>query len=166
LSVSVIEKIKSAFTRHDRELEYLSDHSRFSWCGGVATAAIPREPGVYCLFSHDGSRIQKIGKTEKKGGLHARFGDYTGKKTESKIASDMTDRRWKRVMTNVLRGERLSVYYYVTAPTKIRFEDGFDKELDCHWARSLEMYLSKLVRAECGASNLLETHLLLSGAAD
>jgi hypothetical protein len=113
-----MEQLKTAFTRYDRELEYLSDRSRFSWCSGTASAAIPREPGVYCLFSHGGSRIQKIGKTEKKGGLYARFGDYTGKKTESKMASDMTDQRWRRIMTGPLLGERLSVYYYVTAPKK------------------------------------------------
>ena len=170
-TISAIEKLKRAFTRYGRELEYLPDHSRFSWCGDAPTLSLPQESGVYCLFSHGDSRIQKVGKTEKAGGLRARFGDYTGKKTDGKIASDKTDQRWKRIMTDKLRGERLSVYYYVTVPKKfrspIRFDDdGFEQELNGHWARSFEAYLSKLVRNECRAKNLLDTHLLLSGAAD
>jgi hypothetical protein len=169
--MSVIQKLKSAFTRYGRELEYRPYESRFSWCGDAATLSLPRESGVYCLFSHGNSRIQKVGKTEKAGGLRARFTDYTGKKTDGKIASDQTDQRWKRIMEGPLRGERLSVYYYVTPPMKfqspIRFNDnGFDQELSCHWARSFEALLSKLVRNECRENNLLDTYLLLSGAAD
>jgi hypothetical protein len=77
---------------------------------------------------------------------------------------------WKRTMTGALHGERLSVYYYATAPVKIptpiRFDDEVVEKLDCHWARSLEKYLSRLVRAECKERNLSDTHLLLSGIAD
>jgi hypothetical protein len=107
---SVIEKLKSTFTRYGRELEYLPDESRFSWCG-PATPQLPEDFGVYCLFSHNGSRIQKTGKAEATGGLRARFCGYTGAKTDRKIASDKTDQRWKRIMTDSLRGKRLSVYY-------------------------------------------------------
>lgn len=169
--MSVIEKLKSAFTRYGRELEYRTDESRFSWCSDETTLSLPREPGVYCLLSHGDSRIQKVGKTEKTGGLRARFTDYTVKKTDRKIASDNTDQRWKRIMEGALRGERLSVYYYVTPPKKIqspiRFDDnGFEQELSCHWARSFEVYLSKCVRSECLKNNRLDTHLLLSGVAD
>jgi hypothetical protein len=165
-----MEELKSKFTRYVRELEYLSDQSRFAWCGGASTISMPQQPGVYCLFSHSGSRLQKIGKTESTGGLRDRFRGYTGKKTEGKIARDRTDQRWKRMMTDALRGERLSVYYYVTAPKKfespIRFDNVSDHELNCHWARSLEVYLSKIVRDECLAKHLTDTHLLLSGVAD
>lgn len=74
-------------------------------------------------------------------------------------------------MEGPLRGERLSVYYYVTPPKKFQspiwFDDkGFGQELNCHWARSFEVYLSKLVRSECRKNNLLDAYLLLSGVAD
>lgn len=72
-------------------------------------------------------------------------------------------------MTGALNGERLSLYYYVTLPklTEFRLDGGFEpKKLECHWARSLEKYLSKLVRDEYSKSGLLETCLLLSGLSD
>ncbi|MCA6104738.1 hypothetical protein [Bradyrhizobium australafricanum] len=167
--MSAIEKLKSAFQRHGTELEYLPDQSRFSWCDLYA-APLPEDCGVYCLFSHDGSRIQKIGKAESRGGLRVRFRGYTGKKTDLKIANDKTDQRWKRIMTDALIGERLTLYYFVTAPvtvkSPIRFDNELEHELNCHWARPFEAHLSKLVRKECRERNLLDTHLLLSGAAD
>ena len=165
---SIIEKLKSQFTRCSAEFEYLPTESRFRWCG---TPNLPKECGVYCIFSHDDSRIQKIGKAERKRGLRGRFGDYTVKKTSAKLAKDSTDQLWKRAMVEgVLSGMRLGVYYYVTVPTKVQspisFDDGAGEELDCHWARSLEKYLSGLVRNECEERNLAGTHLLLSGIAD
>lgn len=165
----IIEKVKSVFTRHSAELEYLPDHYRFSW-SGTSRSALPREPGVYCLFSHEGERIQKIGKTENERGLHGRFADYTSKKTERRLLADRTDQRWRRIMTCALHGERLSLYYYVTAPKNFelpfRFDDGVEINIDCHWARSLEKYLSKLVRSDCAAKGLSTTHMLLSGLSD
>lgn len=151
-ALSVVEKIKGAFTPCSAELQYLSEESRFRWHDSDAPS-LPREPGVYCLLSHEGTRIQKIGKAEAKGGLYSRLLGYTGAKTAAKIASDKTDQRWKRVMEGVLNGESLSVYYYATVPQIIdapfKFEDGIEREqLECHWARSLEKYVSKVVRGE------------------
>jgi hypothetical protein len=104
--------------------------------------------------------------------LRGRFSSYTGRKTLAKIAGDRTDQRWKIAMTGpVLNGERLSVYYYATAPkiitSPLSFDDGSEpKDLECLWARSLEKYLSQLVRAEYKKRGLMETHLLLAGLGD
>jgi hypothetical protein len=122
MTESAIEKIKSTFTCCTQELEYKGHASenneqefRFSWCG-TPPELLPQESGVYCLFSHKGSNIQKIGKAESKGGLRNRFRGYTNKKTEIKIASDKTDLLWKKIMMDKLLGQKLQVYYYVTPP--------------------------------------------------
>jgi hypothetical protein len=169
-ALSVVEAIKGAFTPCGAALQYLSAESRFRWHGSDVRS-LPREPGVYCLLSHGSTRIQKIGKAEAKGGLYSRLLGYTGARTAAKIASDKTDQRWKRVMEGVLNGENLSVYYYPTVPqiidAPIKFDGNAEREqLECHWARSLEKYLSKVVREEYTKRGLLETHLLLSGLAD
>jgi hypothetical protein len=166
----LVEKLKGAFTLYGVQLQYLQKETRFRWCS-PDTPSLPTEHGVYCLVSHGGSRIQKIGKAEGKNGLRGRFNGYTGQKTLAKIASDRTDQRWKTVMTGALHGERLSLYYYATVPRLIPLPFPVDdasqpKELECHWARSLEKYLSKLVRDEHKKRGLLETHLLLSGLGD
>jgi hypothetical protein len=176
--VSVVEQVKSKFTRHDGELQYKvsrnevsrNEVSGFVWCG-PGTSSLPDKPGVYCLFSHDDSRIHKVGMAERTGGLRDRFGDYTVLKTPARIARDPTDQLWQRVMTGPLRGERLSIYYYVTEPEKkqspIRFEELVGKEFECHWARALEKYLDDLVCNEYKANNLLgKTHFLLSQRAN
>jgi hypothetical protein len=168
--IPIVEKIKSRFKRHDVELEYLADQSRFAWCGAAA-AQLPTEHGVYCLFSHNDTRVQKIGKAEAKHGLLARLSGYTSAKTVAKIESDKTDQRWQRVMRSVLEGERLSLFYFPTVPQIISSpiyldEEPNPRELECHWARSLEKYLYGLVRAEYKKRNVLDTHLLLSGLGD
>lgn len=166
--VPIVVSLKRAFTRHGTQLAYRSDESRFYWCNAAAPS-LPIERGVYCLLSHGDTQIQKIGKADGQDGLLGRFRSYTGAKTAAKIAGDRTDQRWKRVMTGALNGERLSLYYYVTPPqpTEFRLDGGFEpKQLECHWARSLEKYLSKLVRDEYTKRNLHETCLLLSGLAD
>jgi hypothetical protein len=89
-TVSAIEKLKNTFTRYGAELEYLPEQARFRWCNGD-TPSLPMEHGVYCLVSHNGSRIQKIGKAEGKHSLRGRFLGYTAAKTAAKIASDRTD---------------------------------------------------------------------------
>jgi hypothetical protein len=90
----LVETLKSAFTLYGAQLQYLQEETRFTWCGPAAPS-LPTEHGVYCLISHNGSRIQKIGKAEGKHGLRGRFNGYTGQKTLAKIASDRTDQRWK-----------------------------------------------------------------------
>ena len=167
-SLPIVGSLRSRFTRHGSQLAYRREESRFYWCD-VAATPLPVERGVYCLFSHDDDRIQKIGKADGHDGLRGRFRSYTGTKTATKLASDRTDQRWNRTMTDALNGERLSLYYFVTVPklTEFRLDSSFElKKLECHWARSLERYLSKLVRDEYSKSGLLETCLLLSGLAD
>ncbi len=68
--------------------------------------------GVYCLFSHGGTRLQKVGKADGAHGLRGRFRGYTGAKTEEKSERDPTDRLWKTVMTGSLKGERPQCVYY------------------------------------------------------
>jgi hypothetical protein len=165
----VAEAIKRKFDRFGRDLQYDHEKFRFAWCGEAqGSRRLPTEAGVYCLFSHDASRIQKIGKTESMGGLRARFNQYTGRKTEQKLARDQTDQRWRRIMMGELNGEPLQLFYFVTPPimraSPIREAAG---QLSCHWARSFEIHLAAIVRREYERDGLLNagTHLLLSNAA-
>ena len=166
----MIEKLKLAFERVPSELVYKADESRFRW--SPSTPELTRERGVYCLLSHNDSRVQKIGKADGAEGLRGRFIGYTGKKTEQKLIKDRTDQRWKVAMTgDELRGQRLSVYYFITKPkmiaSPIDFGEGVYKELQCHWARTFEQYLSALFRAEYRDRNVLNlTHFLLAGMGD
>lgn len=169
-TLSMATAIKEQFIRFDCELEYIAKDSRFSWCKDKSATRLPTEVGVYCLFSHRESRIQKIGKAESTGGLRARFNQYVGKKTEFKLARDQTDQRWRRIMTDQLDGKRLQLFYFLTPPIKlpspIRLSGDAARQLKCHWARSLENYLATAIRNEYRRDKLLDTHLLLSGKAN
>lgn len=160
----MIEKVKKVFTRYERDLEYVPGALRFSWRGELAHLPLPREAGVYCLLSHDDTRVQKVGKTEKQGGLRARLSDYTVRRTMEYVAGDPTDLLWRKAMEGPLLGQPLGVYYYVTTPKRFPSPVCFDdaaiaRELSCHWARSLEVYVSQVARTEGHP-------MLLSGVSD
>jgi hypothetical protein len=158
--ISVVEKLKTYFTCYEAELEYLPNQRRFAWWP-EKPKPLPTHHGVYLLFSHGDARLQNVGKAEGENGLRQRFVGYTAAKTEEKLRKDRTDQRWRRIMTGELRGERVSVYYLIITPSmKVEL---LDEEIDCRSARSLEGHLRKVLRNECRARNLLETHLLLMG---
>jgi hypothetical protein len=164
--IAMIERLKVAFERVDSELCYDAGEFRFRW--SPKDPELPNERGVYCLLSHKGSRVQKVGKADGAYGLRGRFLGYTGKKTTEKILRDKTDQRWKAAMTGELRAQPLSVYYFITKPqpiaSPIDFGDGVQKELQCHWARSFEQYLSALFRKDYKDKKVLNvTHFLLAG---
>ena len=131
---------------------------------------LPEVHGVYCLLSHGGTRLQKVGKADGKRGLRQRFESYTVAKSEEQSERDLTDRLWKTVMKGKLLGERLSVYYFRTLPGVMPEPFVLDgapatEPIMYHWARPLEKYLSTLFRTELGEL-VGETHMLLSGAGD
>jgi hypothetical protein len=164
-----VETLKRKFTRHGAELEYRVDKFKFAWCGDVKEK-LPEVHGVYCLFSHSGTRLQKIGKADGKRGLRGRFRSYTGAKTEEKSEADRTDRLWKTVMTGKLKDQLPSVYYFETPPGVMSIPFVLDgappaKPIMYHWARPLEQYLSELFRSE-HRKLVGNTHMLLSGAGE
>jgi hypothetical protein len=167
-TLAIVETLKKKFTLHGAELEYRADKFKFAWCGNVEER-LPETPGVYCLFSHCGTRLQKIGKADGASGLRGRFRSYIGAQTEEQSERDRTDRLWRTVMTGKLTGERLSVYYFVTRPEAVSVPFVLDgappAELKYDWARPLEKYLSRFFRRDHGEL-VGETHLLLSGIGD
>jgi hypothetical protein len=165
----IVETLKKKFTRHGAQLEYRPDKFKFAWCGNVKER-LPKVQGVYCLFSHGDTRLQKIGKADGASGLRGRFGGYTGAQTEEQSERDRTDRLWKTVMTGKLEGEILSVYYFETPPGVMSIPFVLDggppaEPIMYHWAKPLEAYLSKLFRSEHGGL-VGKTHMLLSGIGD
>jgi hypothetical protein len=163
-TLPIVETLKKKFTLHGAELEYRADKFKFAWCGNVKEK-LPEVHGVYCLFSHGGTRLQKIGKADGKRGLRGRFRGYTGAQTEEKSEADRTDRLWKTVMNGNLRDQRLSVYYFETPPGVMSIPFVLDgapaaEPIKYHWARPLEEYLSRLFRREHG-EQVGETHMLL-----
>ena len=157
--IPVIENLRTNFTCYEAQLEYIPDQRRFAW-SPENSELLPTHHGVYLLFSHGGSRLQKVGSAEGAGGLRQRFGNYTGARTEEKLKRDPTDQLWRRVMTGELSGERLSVYYLVVTPSmKVQL---LNRKIDCRSARLLEGELRAFAK-ECHARNLPETPLLLMG---
>jgi hypothetical protein len=168
-TLPIVETLKKKFTLHGAELKYLEDEFRFAWCRNVKEK-LPEVHGVYCLFSHGGTRLQKVGKADGAHGLRGRFRSYTGAKTEEKSERDPTDRLWKTVMKGNLKGKSLSVYYFETPPGVMSIPFVLDgappaEPIKYHWARPLEEYLSRLFRCEHGEL-VGKTHMLLSGIGD
>jgi hypothetical protein len=167
-TLPIVETLKKKFKLHGAELEYRADKFKFAWCGNV-NEKLPQMQGVYCLFSHGGSRLQKIGKADGASGMRGRFRSYIGAQTEEQSERDRTDRLWKTVMRGKLEGQRLSVYYFETPPGVVSEPFVLDgvppAELKYDWARPLEKYLSRLFRRENGVL-VGETHMLLSGIGD
>lgn len=162
----IIENIRRKFTRHADQLEYRENERRFSWVlQNGKSSNLPEQPGVYCLFSHDDQRIQKVGKADGVGGLAQRFRGYTAAKTIQKVEGDATDRRWRAAMTGGLRGQTLSIYYFVTPPLTLQVPFAQLKEalLEAHWARSFENWLSVQVRLELSSPAEGALQMLLSG---
>jgi hypothetical protein len=160
-------KIKKFFTKYPHELNYDPEKLCFSWVyQSQDRTKIPEESGVYALFSHSGEKIQKVGKAEGAGGLRSRFKRYTYKKNDEKLKKDPTVALWLRVMTNQLFNQKLTLYYILTPPKLIENEISSHFNFDgvyLQWARDLEYRLSHAVNLECASSNLVDTHMLLSG---
>jgi len=161
--MTVRDQILSSFTRFSSELAYDETNFKFYWVHeDASTQTLPKAPGVYCIFSHNDTKLQKVGKADALGGLHGRFLAYTAKKTKRKLKSDATDRLWQQVMTGPLKGQKLSLYYFVTEPItvgKIPFDIGVP--IFAQWARSFEQELSR-----CAKNELLSgprNQMLLSG---
>lgn len=123
-----------------------SDKAGFAWTTG-SLDTVPAEPGIYFLLSHNSTRLQKIGKAEGAKGLIQRLGQYTTiKSIDGKIMRDRTDRLWFSKMTRAdseLCGQEIDIYWYITNPTLVSFEDGgLTLKLEAQWARSLERELN------------------------
>jgi hypothetical protein len=162
------EALKRKFTLHGAELEYLEDQFRFVW-RGEAEDKLPTVHGVYLLFSHGGTRLQKVGKADGKTGLRGRSRGYTSVKTEDKSERDATDRLWKTAMKKQLLGQRLSFYYFETPPAELPLPFALEARspvpIMYNWARPLEMYLLALAQEEY-RDQVGKTHLLLIGNSD
>ena len=149
---------------------YLIPESRFAW-EGTENVQLPDLSGVYFLLSHNGKKLQKIGKADGQYGLRGRLKAYTSKKTKKKLEEYATDRLWMKVMKGELLGQSLSVYYYLAEP-EVRDkmlnaspdrggEEYILNGLEYQWARSFEKKLSNLATEMSKANEDIE--MLLSG---
>ena len=139
LECSEVHKVSS-------NLKYNNKNYCFEFDGSETDNKLPKLSGVYFLLSHNDSRVQKIGKAEGNQGLYQRFQNYTSKKNKGKL--DRTSELWLKVMTdpNKLKGESLSVFYYITKPYNIKLPNISCFKLEAFWARSLEKHLSQIAK--------------------
>jgi hypothetical protein len=140
--MTVLEFIKSKATFHS-EMHYLKPEKSFAM-----NPCKIKTSGIYFILH--GDDILKVGKAEGKHGIQGRLWSY--RSNLSKRKDDKTVQLFEKVMTKELKDRVLNIYFYETPPVNIKHE-GF--ELQAHYARSLEIHLSK--QAKCEGHSLLLT---------
>ncbi|CAM8410344.1 hypothetical protein MCEREM36_01218 [Candidatus Methylopumilus universalis] len=156
----LLEFILKKCTPVSASLIYKIENNCFEW--KYKKPDIPYSSAIYFLLSHNNKKIQKIGKAEGIGGLNQRLKSYTAKKKKGKL--DKTADLWHSVMTNPdqLKGEPLRVYYLETVPHKLSDKRIPELALEAHWARSLEIQLTKISMDRIMKLKLEKTEMLLS----